>query len=58
LRSGKFNYPVEADYSINLLMKIYKNLSMLKYDIKLVPISIAYDRIYDASHLANEMISG
>ena len=58
LRSGKFNMPVFSDNSIKLLLKSFKNLRRMKYDIRVVPVCINYDRIFEASYLANEMISG
>ena len=33
-------------------------MQKLKYNIKIVPICITYDRIFDSHYLANEMISG
>jgi glycerol-3-phosphate O-acyltransferase len=41
-----------------MLIHSYKNLKRFKYDIKIVPVCINYDRLFDASYLANEMISG
>ena len=58
LRSGKYNLPLTADSSIKLLLKSHTNLQKLKLDIKVVPVCINYDRIFEASYLANEMISG
>lgn len=58
LRTGKFNLPLFAENSIKLLLKSVHNLKKLKYDIKIVPVSMHYDRIFEASYLANEMISG
>ena len=50
--------PVLADNSIKLLLKSFKNLKKMKQDIRVVPVCINYDRLFEASHLANEMISG
>ena len=58
LRSGKFNMPIFADNSIKLLLKSFKNLKKMKYDIRIVPVCINYDRVFEASNLSNEMISG
>jgi glycerol-3-phosphate O-acyltransferase len=33
-------------------------MQKLKYNIKIVPVCINYDRIFDSHYLANEMISG
>ena len=41
-----------------MLLHSFSNLKRLKYDIKIVPVCINYDRLFDASYLANEMISG
>lgn len=40
------------------MLKSFRNLEKLKYDVKVVPVCINYDRIFEASYLANEMISG
>ena len=58
IRSGKFNMPVFADNSTKLLLKSFKNLQMMKYDIRIVPVCINYDRVFESTSLANEMISG
>ena len=41
-----------------MLLKSAHNLKKLKYDIKIVPVSMHYDRIFEASYLANEITSG
>ena len=58
LRSGKFGVPIQAENSIKLLLKSFNNLTKLKHDVKIVPVCINYDRIFEASYLANEAISG
>lgn len=58
LRTGKFTMPVFGEMSTKLLIKSFHNLQKFKYDIHVVPVCINYDRIFEASYLANEMISG
>ena len=41
-----------------MLLKSFENMQKLKYNIKIVPMCINYDRIFDSNYLANEMISG
>jgi glycerol-3-phosphate O-acyltransferase len=41
-----------------MLLKSFENLSKLKFNIKIVPVCINYDRIFDSHYLATEMISG
>ena len=57
-RSGKFNQPLNPDMMIKMVLKAYRNLQKLKYDIKIVPVCINYDRIFDISFLVGEMVSG
>jgi len=54
IRSGKFSYPLMADNSIRLLLNAFQTMQKYKHNVYLVPISINYDRIFDASYLANE----
>lgn len=58
IRSGKYSYPLYPDNSIRLLLKAYQRLRKYKYNIHLVPVCMNYDRLFDASYLANEMVSG
>jgi hypothetical protein len=41
-----------------MLIKAQRKMVALKYDIKIVPVCVNYDRIFDQSYLATEMISG
>lgn len=41
-----------------MVLKTQAKLQRLKYNIKLVPVCINHERIFEASNLANEMISG
>lgn len=41
-----------------MLIKAHQKLVNLKYDIKIVPVCVNYDRLFDQSYLATEMISG
>ena len=44
--------------STKLLFRALPNLKKLKYDVKVIPVSITYERLWEASYLANEMVSG
>ena len=41
-----------------MLLKSFENLEKLKYNIKIIPVCINYDRIFDSKYLASEMVSG
>ena len=58
IRSGKIPPPQQSDQAIKILLKSFENMRKLKYNIKIVPVCINYDRIFDSHYLANEMISG
>jgi len=58
IRSGKFSLPIYPEMSIQMLIKAHLKMVNLKYDIKIVPVCVNYDRIFDQSYLATEMISG
>lgn len=49
--------PAYAEKSLKWLIKTFNNLKRLKFDILLVPVCLNYDRIFEASFLAKEMIS-
>ena len=57
-RTGKFCLPNQADMSIKMILRTHAKLQKLKYNIKIVPVCINHERLFEASHLANEMISG
>jgi glycerol-3-phosphate O-acyltransferase len=57
-RSGKFNVPMNPEKMIKYLLKSYLNMRMLKFDIKIVPVCINFDRIFESSFLASEIITG
>jgi glycerol-3-phosphate O-acyltransferase len=57
-RSGKFNVPNEPEKMIKSLIKSFLDLRKLKYDFKIVPVCINFDRIFESSYLANEIITG
>ena len=58
IRSGKINLPKESESSVRMLLKSFENLEKLKYNVKIVPVCINYDRIFDSKYLASEMVSG
>jgi glycerol-3-phosphate O-acyltransferase len=57
-RSGKFNLPMYPDNMIKLILKSYLGLKKYQYDIKLVPVCIEYDRIFDSKYLSTEIQRG
>ena len=50
--------PLYPDQSIKILLKSFENLQKCKYDIRIIPVCINYDRLFDSSYLSNEIISG
>jgi glycerol-3-phosphate O-acyltransferase len=50
--------PLYPDTSIKLLLKSYLGLKKFQYDIKIVPISIEYDRIFDSKYLSTQTHQG
>lgn len=57
LRTGKFTIPRLGEMSTKLLIKAYFKLLKMNFDIKIVPVCINYDRIFEARYLSNEMVS-
>lgn len=57
-RSGKFNLPLYPDNMIKILLKSYLAMKKHKYDIKIVPVCINYDRIFDSKYLSTEISRG
>jgi glycerol-3-phosphate O-acyltransferase len=43
---------------VKLLIKAATSLTKMKYSIKIVPIAINYDRIFDATFLSEETLDG
>lgn len=58
MRTGKINMPLYPDQSIKILLKTCEKLRKSKYDIKVVPVCINYDRLFDSAYLSNEVVSG
>lgn len=58
MRTGKINMPLYPDQSIKILLKTCEKLRRSKYDIKVVPVCINYDRLFDSAYLSNEVVSG
>jgi glycerol-3-phosphate O-acyltransferase len=56
LRSGKMSKPTMADDSVEWVLRACMNLP--KLNLKIVPVSIQYDRLFESSQLTNEIISG
>lgn len=58
LRSGKFHTRQSSDLSVKWLLEAYHDLARLKQDFYIVPIMVSYDRLFEASFLARDMVSG
>ena len=58
IRSGKISNPHKADESIEWILRSFENLKVRNYNIKIVPVSINYDRLFDSNLLVKEMLSG
>lgn len=50
--------PLYPDNMIKLLLKSYIGLKQYQYDIKVVPVCIEYDRIFDSKYLSTEIRRG
>ena len=57
-RSGKHSYPIFADLMIKYLLSSMSELMQLKYDVKVVPVCIAHDRIFDSKMLSRDVKEG
>ena len=58
LRSGKISHPLEADDSIEWILRAAMNKELQGYNIKIVPVTITYERQYDIALLTHELVSG
>lgn len=50
--------PIQSDTSIKMILKTHAKMRRLKYNVKIIPVCIHHERLFEASYLANEMISG
>lgn len=57
-RSGIINFPTTTETMIKSLAKSVSSLKEMNYSIKVVPVSITYDRILDTTLLSEEAIFG
>ena len=57
-RSGKLSNPSNHDDAIEWILRSHQNLKVSSCKFKIVPVSINYERIFDESLLASEIISG
>lgn len=53
-RVGKIKKPLYPDYMVKNVLKAFNNVKKLTNNIKLVPVCINYERLFDASYLADE----
>lgn len=58
VRSGKISHPLEADDSVEWILRATMNPELAPYKIKIVPVTITYERQYDSALLTHELISG
>ena len=57
-RTGKLNRQSVSEMAIRWIMDTYCRLNVGKENLVIVPVNISYDRMYESSNLATEMISG
>ena len=57
-RSGKLSSPNFADLMVRYLLNAQFELMKLKYDVKVVPVCIAHDRIFDSKMLSRDVREG
>jgi len=57
MRTGKINMPLYPDQSIKILLKTFENLKKCMFDIKIIPVCINYDRLFDSAYLSNDVVS-
>lgn len=50
--------PLYPDTSIKMLLKAYLALKKFQHDIKIVPVFIEYDRIFDSKYLSTDTETG
>lgn len=50
--------PLKPEESVEWILRSYQNLKSYKHEIKVVPVSIIYDRLFDAKLLSTELVSG
>ena len=58
IRNGKFSLPIKADASVKMVLRNVSKLRMLKYNIKIIPVCLLHEHIFESSFIANEMLSG
>jgi len=57
-RSGKFSMPQRPDNMIKSLIKVSHQLKKMKISLKIVPVTINYDRVFDVNWFAEETMTG
>ena len=57
-RSGKLFRKGTADMAIRWLLEAFSSLQHEGRNLKIVPVNVSYDRIYECHNLATEMING
>jgi len=57
-RSGKFNVPLYPDTMIKILIKTQRHLEKVKLKLKIIPVCINFDRVFDVDWFAEEVLKG
>lgn len=57
-RSGKISCPSEPDDSILWILRAMRNPQLGRYKIKIVPVAINYERVFDSILMTKEILSG
>ena len=57
-RSGKIKKPFYPENMVKNILKSYNNLQIYKQNIKLVPVCINYERVFEEQYLTTEAITG
>lgn len=59
IRSGKISMPLEADDSIQWILRAIKNNPKLdRLNIYVAPVAINYERLFDTSLFGEELVTG
>ena len=57
-RSGKIKKPFYPENMVKNILKSYHNLQIYKQNIKLIPVCINYERVFEEQYLTTEAITG
>jgi glycerol-3-phosphate O-acyltransferase len=57
LKQNKVSLPSKPEVSITYLLQAYRLLESLKDNLYIVPVILTYDRIFELTHIAQEMLT-